>query len=126
MQNKILNFELSSKDLKIKELLAGDFLEVEMYAISDAYPNNNMSHFTLESMQNALESFKNKPILGYFNNSIGPMGDFEAHNDNGLHYDPEMEEMYYDYSSEDSEVPLGTIRESDPVSVIFDEKTKLN
>ena len=41
-----------------------------MSAISDAKPNNNKSHFTLEAMQDALESFKNKPILGYFNTSI--------------------------------------------------------
>lgn len=117
-----MRFDLSAKDLKVKELLAGDFLNIELYAISDDYPNNNNSSFTLQSMQNAIQSAYNKPILGYFNKTIGPMGDFEAHNDNGLHYDKELDEVYFDYTSANSEIPLGIIRESDSVEVVEDAK----
>ena len=78
---KIMKFELSSKDLKVKELLKGEFLNLDIYAISNANPNNNNSHFTDESMIDAIPSFYNKPILGAFKSEIGPMGDFDAHND---------------------------------------------
>lgn len=124
--SKILNFELNSKDFKIKELLEGDFLQLQMYAISDAFPNNNRSYFEPEAMKAAIPTFFNKPILGNFSVNKGPMGDFKAHEDNGLHYDPELELTYFDYNSNDSEHILGMIRESDMVEFVYDKKTNLN
>jgi len=121
MNGKVLNFELSSKDLKIKELIKNDFLELKVRAISDANPNRNNSHFTVEAMKDALPSFVNKPILGSFNTS---KNDFRGHNDNGLHYDAEMESMYFDYNSNDSERILGMIRESDPIEITYDSQSK--
>lgn len=44
--NKILKFELSPRNLKVKKLLNQDFLIVEMKAISSANPNRNGSYFT--------------------------------------------------------------------------------
>ena len=73
--NRKLCFDINTDNIKIKKLLKRDFLELSMKVISDANPNNNGSWFTVESMQKALPTFKNKPILGYFNN-----GDFVSHN----------------------------------------------
>ena len=82
-KNKIVKFDLSPSNLKIKNLLNQDFLIVEMKAISNANPNRNGSYFTKEAMEKAIPSFYNKPILGYF--SVGE-DDFEAHNSD-LSYD---------------------------------------
>ena len=41
MDKKVLKFQLDKKDIKIKELLNGEFLEMQMDAISDIYPNRN-------------------------------------------------------------------------------------
>ena len=124
-----MKLELDNKNVKIKDLLNGQFLELECWVISDANPNRNGSWFTLESMQESLNAFKNRPVLGAFNDNIGPDGDFMGHEDNGLRYDPEFESMYYDYLQKDGsiiEVPLGTVRESDPVDIVVDKKTGLH
>ena len=42
-------FELDSKQIRIRDILNDkNFLEIEIFAISDANPNRNRSHFTLE------------------------------------------------------------------------------
>ena len=66
MENEIktMKFELNSKQLKYRDILNKEFLELEVWAISDINPNRNNSHFTKESMENALSTFKNKPIVG--------------------------------------------------------------
>ena len=126
-EKKILKFDLSNKGLKIRDLLEGDFLELEAYTISDANPNRNGSHFTLEAMQEAIPTFYNKPVLGAFNREIGPEGDFMGHEcPNGLEYDRELESLYYDYSAPGSEIPVGIIRESDNVEIVKDPKTGLS
>lgn len=109
----VLKFDLSSKNLKIKKLLNQDFLVVEMKAISNAYPNRNMSHFTKEAMEKAIPTFYNKPVLGAF---FVDKNDFDGHNGD-LVYDKELEESFYDYTSEGAEIPLGVIREQDKVEV---------
>lgn len=45
-----LVFELSPRQLKYKSILDKEFLELEVYAISDINPNRNDTHFTLEAM----------------------------------------------------------------------------
>lgn len=112
----VLKFDLSSKNLKIKKLLNQDFLVVEMKAISNAYPNRNMSHFTKEAMEKAIPTFYNKPVLGAF---FVDKNDFDGHNGD-LVYDKELDESFYDYTSEGSEIPLGVIREQDNVEVYQD------
>ena len=127
MDKKVLKFQLDKKDIKIKELLNGEFLEMQMDAISDIYPNRNKSHFTLACLQDLVGTVYNKPILGYFDTAKGIMGDFKGHEcPNGLRYDPELDNLYYDYTAEGSEIPLGMIRESDTVEVIHNDKTNLN
>ena len=115
-QKKIMKFDLSNKNLKIKKLLNKDFLVVEMKAISNAYPNRNKSHFTKDSMEKAIPTFYNKPILGAF---ITDKNDFDGHNGD-LVYDKELDEAFYDYTEEGSETPLGMIREQDNIELYQD------
>jgi len=116
--SKVLKFELSPHDLKIKNLLKNEFLVVEIMAISDVYPNRNKSHFTKEAMEKALPTFHDKPILGAFDKI---QDDFKGHDDDGVIYDQELQTPYYDYGSGQSEIPLGTIRQSDTVEMVQDK-----
>ena len=52
----ILQFDLSSKQIKFKDILSKEFVELEVWAISDADPNRNNSHCTYESLKKAVES----------------------------------------------------------------------
>lgn len=109
--DKKMVFELSPKQLKYKDILDKDFLELEIYAISDVNPNRNQSHFTLESMQKSLASIRNKPILAFFDK-----GDFVEHN--GVErYDPETDTYYWDTSMRGERI-LGLVRESDTVDIV--------
>lgn len=117
MNNKVMKFELDPKSVKFKEILNQDFLELEIKAISTANPNRNGSHFTLESLQKAIPTFYNKPILGSFSVDLD---DFRAH-ESDLEYDDELDNIYYDYTDTTSETPLGLIRSSDTVVVYHDE-----
>ncbi len=124
-----MKLELDNKNVKIKDLLNGQFLELTADCISDANPNRNGSHFMLEAMEDAIPTFANKPVLGAFNENIGPEGDFMGHEDNGLRIDNELGDLYYDYIQRDGtvvEIPLGLIRESDPVEIVIDKKTGLH
>ena len=105
-------FELDSNQIRIRDILNDkNFLEIEIFAISDANPNRNKSHFTLESMQKGLESFNDKPILGFFNKQ----GDFESHNGR-VAYDPEEQVNYWDNSN--GEQILGFIRQTDRKEIV--------
>lgn len=118
MAKKTMCFDLSSSSIKIKELMqTKDFIMIELWAISDEYPNNNTSHFPYNTMKTNVENkvFYNKPILGKFNNFTL---NYEVHNSRNK-YDPEYDIAYKDY--EDGERPLGVIRESDNVRIETDE-----
>lgn len=105
-------FELDSNQIRIRDILTDkNFLEIEIFAISDANPNRNKSHFTLEAMRKGLESFNNKPILGFFNKQ----GDFESHNGR-VAYDPEEQMDYWDNSN--GEQILGFIRQTDRKEIV--------
>ena len=119
MANKILKFELNPESVKIKKILRKDFLEVELRAISTAYPNRNNSHFTRESLIKAIPTVYNKPLLGSF--SVDD-DDFRQHNSE-LKYDNELGDLYYDYTDSNSETPIGLIRSEDKVVVRDDENT---
>lgn len=114
MDKKILKFDLDSKNVKIKNILeTKDFIKLEIWAISNVYPNNNNSHFPLPTMEkNVAEgNFYDKPVLGKWN-SINE--DLEVHNSQ-IKYDSEYDTVYFDY--ENGETPMGTIRQSDSVEI---------
>lgn len=102
-------FDLTPEQVQIKKALASDFIEIEIYAISNADPNRNMSCFLLESMEKGKYTFVNKPILGFFNKD----NDFEAHNGQ-VGYDKELKQEYWD----NAEQILGFIRESDEIEIV--------
>lgn len=108
----ILQFSLSPKQIKFKDILSKEFVELEVYAISDVDPNRNGSHFTYESMKRAVESgsLKNRPIVGFFKNN-----DFTTH-EGEAGYDFELDKEYW--NTERGERILGWIRESDPVELV--------
>ena len=118
MENEVktMKFELNSKQLKYRDILNKEFLELEVWAISDINPNRNNSHFTKESMENALSTFKNKPIVGLFQKD-----DFVDHAGK-IDYDNELHKQFWNVES--GERILGVIRESDPVELV--EKDGLN
>lgn len=118
MENEVktMKFELNSKQLKYRDILNKEFLELEVWAISDINPNRNNSHFTKESMKNALSTFKNKPIVGLFQKD-----DFVDHAGK-IDYDNELHKQFWNVES--GERILGVIRESDPVELV--EKDGLN
>lgn len=108
----VLKFDLTPKQIKFKNILDKEFLELEVYAISDANPNRNGSHFTLDAMKKVVENgdLKNKPIIGFFDK-----GDFASH-EGSVGYDVELQKEYWDTSR--GERILGWIRESDPVEIV--------
>lgn len=112
-------FSLEADRVKLKKILGSNFLQLEMKAISEG-ENRNKSSFSLESMQDALPSFRNKPILGYFN---AKEQDFESHNGSWKR-DPETDTSYWDTNMPNGERILGLIRESDSVFIEPDNKGK--
>ena len=115
MSNGIrLSFGVEADSISLHSLYNRDFLELQMRAISTANPNLNGSWFTKASLENSIDSFKNKPILGYFNSD----GDFEGHNGVWRH-DLETGLDYWD--TKDGEQILGIIRENDDIRVVEGE-----
>ena len=113
MNNRI-SFAVDADSVSLKSIYKKDFLELQMRAISTANPNLNGSWFTTEALQDAIESCKNKPILGYFNSD----GDFESHN--GVwRKDIETGMDYWD--TKNGEQVLGLIRENDDIKVVHGE-----
>lgn len=108
----ILQFNLSPKQIKFKDILSKEFVEFEIWAISDVDPNRNNSHFTYESLKKAVEngSMKNKPIVGFFENN-----NFTTH-EGHADYDLELDKKFW--NTEKGERILGWIRESDPVELV--------
>lgn len=111
-KKNILQFDLSSKQIKFKNILNKEFVEMEIWAVSDIDPNRNKSHFTLESMERVVSngSIKNKPIVGFFKEN-----DFTTH-EGVADYDIELQNEYW--NTERGERILGWVRESDPVEIV--------
>lgn len=108
----IQRFDLDSKQIRIRDILTDkSFLEIEIFAISNAKPNRNRSYFTPESMEKGLKTFNDKPILGFFNSQ----NDFESHNGK-VAQDPELEIEYWDNSG--GEQILGFVRQSDQKEIM--------
>ena len=108
----IKTFALNPDQIRVREILNKRFLEIEIYAISNADPNRNKSCFTDQCLDKVLSRFTNKPILGFFNKSQ----DFEEHNAK-ISYDPEMDREYWDTTN--GEQILGFIRESDQKEIVL-------
>ncbi len=121
MESKKLYFDVDATQIDIKSILKKEFLELRMKAISTANPNRNNSWFTKESLLASKDSFKNKPILGYWEN-----GDFVSHNGEWKE-DPDTNIDYWDTTDvRKGERPIGFIRESDEVEVVDDPDTGLS
>ena len=121
VESKKLYFDVDATQIDIKSILKKEFLELRMKAISTANPNRNNSWFTKESLLASKDSFKNKPILGYWEN-----GDFVSHNGEWKE-DPETNIDYWDTTDvRKGERPIGFIRESDEVDVVDDPETGLS
>ena len=107
-----LSFALDPNQIAIRNILSNkSFIEIEVYAISNADPNRNRSCFLLKSMEEGIHTFTDKPILGFFNVS----GDFEQHNGKNA-YDAELNMEYWDNSK--GEQILGFIREKDQKEIV--------
>lgn len=110
-EKKVRCFELDSDDIRVKKLLSKEFLMIEVWGISNEYPNRNGSTFTDESMEKALPTFKNKPCLGAFDTWTR---DFKGH-EGDVKVDKDLDMAYWDNNG--GEIPLGVIRDQDPVSI---------
>lgn len=115
MDSTKLSFAVDASQIDIKPLLKKEFLELSMRAISSANPNRNNSWFTKESMEKGIQTFKNKPILGYFEN-----GDFVSHNGEWTS-DPETNMDYWNTLGQKGERILGVIRSEDDVKIVEDK-----
>lgn len=111
-KNTVLQFDLTPRQIKFKNILNKEFVEMEIWAVSDIDPNRNKSHFTLESMEKVVAngSIKNKPIVGFFKEN-----DFATH-EGVADYDIELQNEYW--NTERGERILGWVRESDSVEIV--------
>lgn len=115
MDSKKMFFSVDANKMSIKSILKKEFLELSMRAVSSANPNANNTWFTPESLEEAIPSFYNKPILGYFEN-----GDFVSHNGT-WNSDKELGLQYWDTLGSKGERILGLIRSEDTVEIVQDE-----
>lgn len=104
-------FDLQSDKLFLKEAMKKSFLFIELWAVSDDNPNNNYTHFIAEDYNNSLQSFIDKPILGYFTKEDG---DFKAH-EGKIEKDDSNGIMFWDNFG--GEKILGFIRDKDKIEV---------
>jgi hypothetical protein len=115
-----ITFAVDSNQITVKSVENSSFLELEMYCLSDAFPNRNDCAFTKDGMVASIPTVYNKPILGYFSPVTK---DFEEHN-HDIKFDPDTGKIYQDFQGRDGEKAIGLIRESDTVEVV--EKDGLN
>lgn len=104
-------FSLNSDQIRVREILNKNFVEIEIWAISNIDPNLNESTFSTDSLYKGAKTFIDKPILGFFNKDE----DFEQHN-GYVEYDSELEQHYWENLG--GEQILGFVRESDQVEVV--------
>lgn len=104
LNKKKISFILDSEAIKLSKVLSKDFLEIEIYAISEGINRNNFS-FLLRSMEESLYTFDDKPVLAYFNPFTRGI---EEHNST-ISLDQETGEEFYDYTGPNAEKPVGLI-----------------
>lgn len=104
-------FSMPVSKIDIEEINNGDFLKLKLYAISDTV-NRNGSEFLRDGFEESIPTIYNKPILAYFNKS---MGDTEEHNSR-LDID-QYGDVFYDYDYDGAEKPVGVIPESAEIYV---------
>jgi len=112
---KTLSFEVDKMKF---ETIDNSFLKCKFYAIAEG-ENLNQSTFTIESMNRALPTVINKPILAYYDANLlgkdGIVGDMLGHESN-IHIDPITGEIYYSYLDK-AEKCVGIIPESSDVKI---------
>ena len=101
---KRITFLLAADAVKLSKVLSKDFLEIEVYAISEGENRNNYS-FLLSAMENSLSTCNDKPVLAYYNPFTKGI---EEHNCT-ISRDFDTGEDFYDYTSPNSERPVGVI-----------------
>ena len=104
-------FSMPVSKIDIEEINNGDFLKLKLYAISDTV-NRNGSEFLRDGFEESIPTIYNKPILAYFNKS---MGDTEEHNSR-VDID-QYGDVFYDYDYDGAEKPVGVIPESAEIYV---------
>lgn len=104
-------FSVPVSKIDIEEINNGDFLKLKLYAISDTV-NRNGSEFLREGFEESIPTIYNKPILAYFNKS---MGDTEEHNSRADI--DQYGDVFYDYDYDGAEKPVGVIPESAEIYV---------
>ena len=104
-------FALEVNDYDVKELSDKQFLSMDIWAISDGI-NRNGSEFLEESFESAIPTFYNKPVLAFYNTTIG---DTEEHNCS-VNFD-EDGKVFYDYQYDGAEHPVGLIPESATITI---------
>lgn len=104
-------FSVPVSKIDIEEINNGDFLKLKLYAISDTV-NRNGSEFLRDGFEESIPTIYNKPILAYFNKS---MGDTEEHNSR-VDID-QYGDVFYDYDYDGAEKPVGVIPESAEIYV---------
>lgn len=114
MEIKRMSFGVDAENITFKRILNDSFLSLSIKAISTINPNLCATHFTPESLEDAIPTFRNKPILGSFE-----CGDFGSH-DGQYREDAETGINYWDTSGQGERI-LGVIRESDDVKVVHEK-----
>jgi hypothetical protein len=79
MENKKMCFGVDTSSITLRDIMDKQFLELSMRAISTVDPNLNR-RISRRSLCKAIPTFKNKPILGFFEN-----GDFGTHDGTERH-----------------------------------------
>lgn len=114
MEKQILTFE--AEKVKLNSGLFKDFVVCTAYLMSDGV-NRNRSEFTLESLQGALPTFENKPVLAniWFNKQTsGKKEAFVGGHDYKVETDENGEE-YISYKG--GETPVGVITNKSDVAI---------
>lgn len=114
MESEKMSFSVNADNIAFKRILNDSFISLSVKAISTINPNLNGTYFTKEALEDAIPTFRNKPVLGSFE-----WGDFGSH-DGDYRKDDETGVVYWDTSGQGERV-LGTIRESDDVKVVHED-----
>lgn len=105
-------FSIPVQVTEVRPSVHPDFLTIKIFAISEGL-NVNDSIFLFESMQDAISTMYNKPILAYYSDM---KDDVEAHNVQEKK-DILSGEWYLDYNSNGSERPIGVIPTDASISI---------
>ena len=110
-------FLLEAEAVKLSKVLSKDFLEIEVYAISEG-KNRNDYIFLYDSMKKSLPTFSEKPILAFFNPLTKGI---EEHN-SSIDIDSDTGEEFFDYTGPNAERSVGFVTPNSAKIVDYDGK----